>query len=255
MFSFPALPPGDAVRVSASTYLAFRQCPAQAEGRLRGRFSPESRASFTGALAHRLFARHLRSGPIADVAQAVREEIGQGLNPKLAAIGIHRPSELTEIVRQVAALYDRFRLFPSEGFESAECELTAEPAPGVTLVGKVDAVFREGSPGPVLRDWKTGALGEPLEQLFFYALVWALAEGVMAQAVEAVSLQTGERLRSEPSPADLELVVDRIAGMVSVLRTAWSEGRPPDRRAGPWCAHCPLLEECPEGQMAAAVNR
>lgn len=222
---------------------------------MRGMYPAESRASFTGALAHRLFARHLRTGPISDLAQAVREEIGSGLNHKLAAIGIHRPSDLTEIIRQAGALYDRFRLFPAEGFESAEFELEAEPARGVKLVGKVDAVFRDEFPGPILRDWKTGGLGEPLEQLLFYALVWLLQNGEMAAAVEAVSLQTGERMRRVPAREDLVDVIDHLAELVCALRASWSETATLERRAGPWCGYCPLLGECPEGRTAQAINR
>jgi hypothetical protein len=256
---FPPVPAGASIKVSATTYLSFRQCPAQAEARLRGVYPAESKASFIGALAHRLFARHLNSGPIEDVNQAVREEIGAGLNTKMAAIGIHRPSELTEMIRQAGALYDRFRHFPAEGFDAAEITLEVEPSEGVTLIGKIDAVFREHEPGPVLRDWKTGGLGEPIEQLLFYALVWALQKREMVAAVEAVSLQTGERLRQTPSVADLAMVARHIAALVTAFRTSWNPGAatgvPTERRGGPWCRYCPLLEDCPEGRAAEAVNR
>jgi len=260
VISFPPVPAGDAIKISATTYLSFRQCPAQAEARLHGIYSAESKASFTGALAHRLFARHLNTGPIEDVNQAIREEIGAGLNTKMAAIGIHRPSELTEMIRHATALYDRFRLFPAEGFEAAEITLEVEPSEGVKLIGKIDAVFREEQPGPVLRDWKTGSLGEPIEQLMFYALVWALEKREMVAAVEAVSLQTGERMRQTPSVGELTMVARHIADLVTAVRTSWSSGDGAaevrtERRGGPWCRYCPLLEDCPEGRAADAVNR
>jgi PD-(D/E)XK nuclease superfamily len=258
VISFPPVPAGDAIKVSATTYLSFRQCPAQAEARLQGVFSAESKASFTGALAHRLFARHLNTGPIEDVNQAIREEIGAALNGKMAAIGIHRPSELTEMIRQASALYARFRSFPSEGFEAAEISLEAAASDGVTLIGKIDAVFRDGQPGPILRDWKTGGLGEPLEQLFFYALVWVLERDEMVAAVEAVSLETGERMRRTPSIGDLTTIAAHIADLVTQIRMGWSSNAgsqvPSERRAGPWCRYCPILEDCPEGQSAEAIN-
>lgn len=242
--------------MSATTYLSFRQCPAQAEARLQGVYSSESKASFTGALAHRLFARHLNTGPIDDVGQAAREEIGAALNGKMAAIGLHRPSELTEMIRQASALYDRFRHFPTDGFEAAEISLEAEPSEGVKLVGKIDAVFREERPGPILRDWKTGSLGEPMEQLLFYALVWVMERGEMADSVEAVSLQTGERMRRTPSIAELTAVAGHIADLVTEVRTTWtSVGATPERRGGPWCRYCPLLDACPEGRSAEAINK
>jgi len=245
--------------VSATTYLSFRQCPAQAEARLQGVYQAESKASFTGALAHRLFARHLNGGPIGDVGQAIREEIGAALNGKMAAIGIHRPSELNEMILAAGALYDRFRHFPADGFEAAEISMEAEPCEGVKLVGKIDAVFREDLPGPILRDWKTGGLGEPIEQLLFYALVWALEKGEMVAAVEAVSLQTGERVRKTPSEVELAGVASNLAELVTQVRTAWSSASgihsaSAIRRGGPWCKYCPLLDTCPEGRSAEAIN-
>ena len=256
---FPIVPAGDPIKVSATTYLAFRQCPAQAEARLRGVYSAESKASFTGALAHRLFARHLTRGLIEDVEQAIREEIGVALNGKMAALGVHRPSELREMIRAAGALYERFRHFPADGFEAAEISLEAEPAEGLKLIGKIDAVFREDLPGPILRDWKTGSLGEPIDQLLFYALVWALEKGEMVAAVEAVSLETGERMRRTPTMRELTIVARRVADLVTAVRTSWesagSHPMPAKRRGGPWCGYCPLLETCPEGQSADAINR
>jgi hypothetical protein len=240
------------VQVSATSYVSYRQCPAQAEARFRGIYGPESRASFTGALAHRIFARHLRHGPIADVGQAAREEIGSGLNPKLAPAGIGRPSDLADVIKQVGALYERFRRFPVEGFESAEVELEAEPVAGVFLVGKIDAVFRPGR-GPILRDWKTGSLGEPLDQLMFYALVWALQRQEIPETVEAVSLQTGERMSSAPTERDLEEVAGNVVAMVAAVRAARQSEQELERRGGPWCRWCPLLPDCREGAAAASL--
>lgn len=253
MIAFPPVVPGEPVKISASTYLAYRQCPAQAEARFQRVYSPESKASFTGALAHRLFARHLERGPIEDFTQAVREEIGAGLNQKMIALGLRRPSDLEEVVRQVGALYDRFRRFPTEGFEAAEVELEVEPTDGVTLHGKIDAVYREGLVGPVLRDWKTGGLGEPLDQLLFYALVWALRRHEMAGLVEAVSVQTGERMSQVPTSVELVDVAQKVADLVTAMRQAWSIGSEVERRGGPWCRYCPLLVDCSEGQSASAI--
>jgi hypothetical protein len=221
-----------------------------------------------------LFARHLRNGPLEDVGQAIREEIGTALNGKMSALGIHRPSELRETIKQATDLYERFRLFPAEGFEDAEVAVAFEPSQGVRLIGKVDAVFREEG-GPILRDWKTGGLGEPFEQLMFYALVWALERGEMANGVEAVSLQTGERTRQAPTIAQLTVVAAQIAELVTLMRSAWAADRSEnsvgnavgvtvgdsviylstERRGGPWCHYCPVLESCPEGQVANALNK
>lgn len=254
MIPFPSVPPGEPIRISATTYIAFRQCPAQAEARFQGIYPPESKQSFLGVVAHRVFARHLTRGPIDDLPQAIREEIGAGLNPKLAALGIHRASELEELIRTMGALYERFCRFPQDGFEAAEVSLEAEPAEGVVLIGKIDAVFNDGTPTPLLRDWKTGSLGEPMDQLMFYALVWTLAKGEVPAGIEAVSLQTGERMRSQPTVASLTEVANRVAELVTSVRQRWASGEPAELRGGPWCRYCPLLADCPEGSVAFAVN-
>jgi hypothetical protein len=251
---FPEVPPGQALRISATMYVTFRQCPEQARSRFQGQYPAESRPSFVGALAHRLFARHLSAGPIENLGQAVREEIGLGLNARLGAAGIHRPSQLEEAIGTVQLLYDRFRRFPGDGFEEAEVAIEAEPRPGVLLVGKVDAVFSEEN-GALLRDWKTGPLGDPIHQLLFYALVWALQRRELPGALEAVSVRTGERLRHLPTISDLAGVAGDLGALVTTARTEWAVGGESERRGGPWCRYCPLLEGCREGAAAVAVNQ
>ena len=174
----PPVKPGDPVRISASTFVDYLRCPASADARLHRVFGPDTRASFSGGLAHRVFARHLGQGSIDPDGfhQACREEIGSSsLNMKMAGLGLGKPSMLAPLIDEVQALYQRFRSVPVEGFVGAEVELAAEPADGVSLVGKVDAVFGDDR-GSRLVDWKTGELGEPLVQLQFYGLLWALQE-------------------------------------------------------------------------------
>ena len=78
MIRFPETAPGDPLPVSATLFVTYRACPQQALGRLRGAYPEDSVASFKGSLAHRIFARHLVSGPIpdGDLPQVCREEIG-----------------------------------------------------------------------------------------------------------------------------------------------------------------------------------
>lgn len=253
MLTFPAVPPGEDVRVSATAFVAFKRCPAQSEARYRGIFAPETRRSFTGALVHRLIARHLNKGPIGDVDQACKEEIGAGMNPKLVAAGLQRPSQLNEVIAEAGALYQRFTKFPLDGFDSAEVAVLAEPSPGVSLFGKIDAVFRSAG-GVLLRDWKSGGLGEPEDQLVFYAVVWTMERGEAPEALEAVSIGTGERFRIVPTEADMQSVLEVVGEMVTAFRTAWaSEGAKIERVGGPWCRFCPLLEECVEGRSAMEI--
>jgi hypothetical protein len=251
MIRFPPVTSGADLKISATTFTTFSQCPAAAEARLQGVYGPSSRASFSGGLAHALFARHLNSGPIEDVGQAAREAIGSGLNPQLADVRL-KPSELNEVIREVGALYERFRRLQLDDFEDAEVDVEASPAEGVQLVGRIDAVFRQPGQPPLLRDWKSGNLGEPEIQLGFYGLVWALARDEVPAEMEAVSVATGERRRTVPTEADLEKVAGRVATMVSAVRQAWATAASLDRVGGPWCRYCPLLSDCREG--AAAVK-
>ena len=251
-FRFPPVSAGDQVVLSASTYVAFERCPEQAAGRMRGMYGPESRPAFVGGLAHRIFARHLTSGEIADadIASVCRQEIGGSMNPKLAALGL-KPSQLSAVIEEVAGLYDRFKTLRTEGFEGAEVALESEPAEGVVLRGSVDAVFADAG-GVRLVDWKTGALGDPDSQLAFYTLLWAIEKDEIPALIEAVSVKTGERSETVPSRTLVDDTAGRVALAVDALRSSWESGGSLDRVAGPWCRWCPLLDECSEG--AAAVD-
>jgi hypothetical protein len=256
VIEFRPVPPGEPLRISASTFVTFARCHDAAAAALRGIYGPDSRASFAGGLAHRVFARHLRGGPIdpASFQQVCREEIGaSSLNHKLNGIGLGKVSTLRPLISEVQGLYERFRRFPTEGFAGAEVELEVEPLPGITLLGKVDAVFEEGS-GSRLVDWKTGDLGDPLDQLLFYALLWGLSRHELPSRLEAVSLRTGERFAAVPSRAELVDLADRVVRMATELRLAFASGAALARTGGPWCRYCPLLVDCPEGSVAVLVN-
>jgi RecB family exonuclease len=246
---------GDAVRISATTYVTFKRCPGQAGARLQGIYGPDSRSAFLGSLAHRIFSRHLTSGgiPSEEFVQACREEIGGStLNNKLGGLEL-RPSALASAIEEVRGLYERFTRFPNEGFEGSELSLEITASEGVDLVGTVDAVYREDLGGHRLVDWKTGELGDPEDQLLFYALLWLMQRGELPAYVEAVSVRTGERYRAVPSSADVARVAGELGDMVGVLRSAWASGDDLPRRGGPWCRYCPLLEDCEEGKAAGAL--
>lgn len=252
--SFPAVVPGDPIRISASTYLAWKRCPDSANVRLQGRYSPDSRPAFLGNLAHRIFSRHLSAGPIPseEFVQACREEIGSSaLNHKLSALEL-RPSVLAGVIEEVRGLYERFVNLSAEGFEGAEVDLSHAARDDVELVGTVDAVYEDPG-GHRLVDWKTGELGQPEEQLLFYALLWALQHDELPGFVEAVSVRTGERYRTVPTTQDVTRVAEEVALLVSQVREAWENGVPLERHGGPWCVYCPILEECAEGKSAEAL--
>lgn len=247
---------GEDVRISATSYLAYRQCPAHADARFQGNYSAPTRSSFVGSLAHQVFRRHLVSGPIADgdFDQACREEIGGShrLNNNMKDLNI-KPSALGGVFEEVRALYQRFVRFPQDGFEGAEISFQLEPATGVELVGQVDALYREELGGHRIVDWKTGELGEARVQMGFYALLWLLDRDELPAVVEAVSVKTGERYSSVPSLADVAKVATDVTGMIDDLRAHWAGGAEFERRAGPWCRYCPILTGCREGEATVRI--
>lgn len=255
MIRFPEVPPGEDVLISATTYTASLDCPDQARGRLLGEYGPESRASFRGLLAHRMFARHLTEGPVPSerFTQSCREEIGKSLNPSLASLGL-TPSRLSAVVREVGDLYDRFKRFPTDGFRGAEIQLQVEPQPGVRLRGVVDAVFQDGG-GVRIVDWKTGRLGSAEPQLDFYALMWTLDRGEPPRHVEAASVASGERYEAAPTLESLQETAAKVAAFAGSVREALRSATELPRVGGPWCRYCPMLEGCSEGAAAVAVLR
>lgn len=251
----PSLP-GEDVRISATSYLAYKQCPARADARFQGHYGTPSRSSFVGSLAHQVFRRHLVSGPIDDAGfeQVCREEIGGSprLNNSMSQVGL-KPSELRGAFEEVRALYQRFIRFPQEGFEGAEVVFEIAAADGVALVGQIDAVYREDLGGHRLVDWKTGELGEAREQMGFYALLWVLDRKALPASIEAISVKTGESFTSTPATADVARVAVEVSGMVDDLRRHWSSGDDFERRGGPWCQYCPVLEGCSEGEATVRI--
>jgi RecB family exonuclease len=259
MITFPEISDGEHLAVSATLYVTYRSCPQQALGRLQGEYPADSVASFKGSLAHRIFARHLTSGPIQqqDIAQACRQEIGapEGhLNMKLAPLELNRPSNLAPVLAEVGDLYERFKRFPTDGFQAAEVSLEVDVGGDAILRGRVDAIFDDPLGDTVIIDWKTGSWLEDSEpQLEFYALIWALEHGELPSRAEAVSVQTGERAGIEPTPERAEATAAEIASMIEMLRAAFLSGDDVERRAGPHCRWCPLLGGCSEGTAAVEI--
>lgn len=254
MIDFPAVPRGEPLVVSATLFVTYAKCPDQALGRLRGIYPPESRASFKGGLAHRVFSRHLTDGAIAagDFENACRQEIGTGMNPKLGALGL-KPSQLGSVIKEVGDLYERFKAMSSEGFRSSEVFVEVEPAADLKLRGSIDAVFDDAD-GVRLIDWKTGGLYEVEQQLGFYAMLWAMERGELPRRVEAVSIGSGERVFAVPDLDAISSTAAAVAAMVSEVRRVFAAGGEQlDRIGGPWCRFCAQLDSCSEGAAAVRI--
>jgi PD-(D/E)XK nuclease superfamily len=253
--AIPSVISGDEIKVSASTYVTWKRCPESANARFQGMYGPDSRPAFLGSLAHRIFARHLSSGPIAseEFVQACKEEIGSSnLNQKLGGLEI-KPSTLAGVIEEVRSLYQRFVNLPGEGFESSEYTVDHETDGGIRLVGTIDAVFSEELGGHRLVDWKTGEVGDAVDQMMFYAFLWAIERDEVPATVEAVSVRTGERFVATPGSDDVTRVANEVAELVNGMRRAWGEGVALERRGGPWCRYCPVLEGCAEGNATTAL--
>ena len=255
MIEVPPPTPGDPVRISATLLATYERCAGEAEGRLRGIYGGDTVASFTGALLHRVIRRHLEDGPIEpeSIPHVCRVEIGQGrLSTKMNAVGLSSTTRLEPVFRSIAEKYERFQRYPQDGFRSAEQLIEVEPVEGVTLVGKIDAVF-DGEDGLRLVDWKSGGLGSPRSQLGFYALLWTLHGGAMPAEIEVVSLGTGERHAEPVTAAWMESVAAKVSDLATVIRRFRVTGDPLPLSAGPWCGYCPLSDQCSEGQAALAL--
>lgn len=246
------VPDGEAFPVSATLFVTYRRCPQQALARLQGVYPAPSRATFRGALAHRVIARHIEDGPIDEdeFDLVCRRETGAGLNHQLASIGL-KPSEFSTVVTEVGELYVRFRSMPLDGIAGHEVSFEDEVADGIVLRGRIDAVFDTGD-GVRIVDWKTGAdLGDEVTaQLGFYALAWEKRTGAPPATTEAMSLATGERVSTPVLRDDLERTEHQIAAMVTELRSAMARGGELARTGGPHCRWCPLLDDCGEGRSA-----
>lgn len=255
LVSEPAVIPGDAIRVSATTYVAWKKCPDSANARLQGFYGPDSRPSFVGSLAHLVFSRHLKQGPISpeDFDQVCKQEIGgSNLNHKMGGLEL-KPSSLQGVIEEVRALYERFVRFPGEGFESSEIGIDHIWPGDVEVVGKIDAVFREDLGGHKLVDWKTGEIGDAEDQLLFYALLWAIDRDEIPALVEAISVKTGERYHTVPSTQDVNRVAAEVGDLVNAMRRSWESQTALERHGGPWCRYCPILEDCSEGKATTAL--
>lgn len=254
MLEFPPTRPGEPIKISASAFVAYSQCPAMAGARFQGVFGPDSVAAFRGGLAHAVFAHHLGQGPITDDAfdSTCKQLIGSSnLNHKVAALRL-RPSEVSAAIEEARTLYERFKKIPDSGFAGAEELIEIELPEAVTLVGRIDAIF-DADGGVRLVDWKTGDLGDPGDQLRFYALLWALTRHQLPSAVEAYSVRTGEPFRSTPSSAEVSATARAVADLIDAVRTSWGNGPALPLRGGPWCRYCPLLPECDEGRASVAI--
>ena len=254
MSAFDQVTPGDPISVSATLYTSYVRCPQQALGRTQGIYGPPSRAAFRGSLAHKLFAKHLDVGEIEPdrFEQVCRETVGEQLGGQMASLHM-KPSEFKAVVKEVRSVYEQFTKLPTDGFIEAEAPFEFDGGSGITIRGRIDAVFSEPD-GVRIVDWKTGSfLGDAEPQLDFYAMVWQLVHDEIPVATEASSLSSGENVRRSPTSSSIDQTTHNVAAMVTALRGAMNTGADLDRLAGPYCSWCPLLETCSEGVSAMAL--
>jgi RecB family exonuclease len=240
--------------VSATLYTTYVRCPQQALGRIQGIYGPPSKEAFRGSLAHKVFAKHLEDGEIDTEAfeQVCREAAGEHLGGQMAELRM-KPSEFRALVAEVRSMYERFKALPTDGFSEAEAPFDLDGGGGITIRGRIDAVFSDVD-GARIVDWKTGSyLGDADPQLDFYAMAWRLEHDEIPAATEASSLATGENVHRVPTAASVDRTEHDVADMITALRDAVQSGSDLERLAGPYCRWCPVLEDCAEGVSALAL--
>ncbi len=245
---------GDSFNVSATLYTAYLECPQKALGRLQGFYGKPSAASLKGQLAHKIFATHLDQGEIAaeDFNHVCRVAAGTHLGGMMGELGMSI-SEFDAITLEVQALYDRFKALPFDGFRAAEMGFDLDAGSGITVRGSMDAVF-DSDDGARIVDWKTGTyLSDKESQLEFYAMVWKLLNDEIPSAAEAMSVATGENVHLEPTEESVLATQADVGAMIEALRRAMAAGTDLERRAGPHCSWCPLLDDCAEGLTATRI--
>ncbi len=248
------IPQGEEFPISATLFVTYLKCPQQALARLQGVYPAPSTDLFRGLLAHRIFARHLESGPIdaAEFALVCRQEAGSHFGGAMAALSM-KPSEFRSIAEDVEELYERFKRVPIDGFRGAEVDIGSEPTKGIALKGRVDAVF-EDVEGVRIVDWKTGSyLEDAGSQLDFYAMAWEALHASLPKRMEALSLRTGENRVRIPTEELLADTQADVAEMITRIRSAMLDDAELPRTAGPHCRWCPLLDSCAEGTSALEI--
>jgi len=131
-----------------------------------------------------------------------------------------------------------------------ELHVEYELPDGPLLRGFVDRVDIAPGAGVRIVDYKTGRAPRPayeqkaMFQLRFYALVVWRMTGTLPRLLQLTYLGSGEVLRFQPDPEDLEAFEGKLralwASMVAVMQ---SEGWTP--RPGPLCRWCSFAPVCP----------
>lgn len=245
---------GEPLNISATLFTVYAKCPQQALGRVQGIYGPPSVAAFKGNLAHKVFASHLEDGEIPESGfeQRCKEMVGRHFGEQMASLHM-TSSGFSDLVAQVAALYERFKMLSTDGFSVAETPFNFDIGNGLTLRGRIDAVY-DDEDGKRIVDWKTGAfLGDAEPQLAFYAMAWTMLHDELPSATQASSLATGENLHISPTQESIAATIRSVGDMIDRLREAIQAGSELARVAGPYCQWCPLLDTCEEGSSALAI--
>jgi len=244
---------GPPISISASSFVKYRQCPQKGLAHHRGIYGDQSRAGWIGQLVHRLIARDLRDGGLENIEQAAREEIGSTHLNYDQNMSVGKPSDIRRAIAEALESFNDFRQLPRPSLDHVEVSITVDAGSEVTLKGIIDGV--ESVPeGIRLIDWKSGPVRPEAEiQLRFYALLWLLGKGQMPVVAEAVSIRTGERAGYEVGIESLQDLVGDIDELVTSVRHALADGSDLVLQSGPWCRHCPILDDCDEGQTAVSI--
>lgn len=218
-----------------------------------------SPATATGQVSHRAIQLLVNWRGVPTPVELVDEAIarlsdGDGsLGQWLAGLPAGEESDLRgSAVERVTRFIEGFPPLDARWHPMAEARVQWPLDGPVVLAGKVDLVI--GRPDrdvstKVIIDLKTGRKApRHRDDLRFYALVETLRTGVPPRKLASYYLDVGVADAEDVSEGVLRAALRRTLDAIDVEVDLVTGAREPERRAGPTCRWCPLLDGCDVGR-------
>ncbi len=256
--------------------------PAGLLGITKGRMFSTRRcpASVCGELASRTLGHDLAVGTIVDTAAALLATsatvpgraswldallvVLRETEPELAAAIADLPIDVRDELRTV--VHERCDALRMVLGDLTGVDVTAQErarvvfdGPGVSLSGRSDLVVGAASSPRTIVEVKSGSVRPShMDELGFYALLFALRDGVAPAAVATVTLDP-PTISAHAVTWDLlegvaVRIVDTAATLVEVDRTVAGGGWP-ETRPGQACSWCGAAPRCPDAPDIAIAER
>lgn len=218
-----------------------------------------STATATGQVAHRAIQLLVTWRGLPTPLELVDEAIARladgdsGLGQWLAGLSAGEESDLRgSATERVTRFVEGFPPLDPRWHPMAEARVQWPLDGPVILAGKVDLVI--GRPDrdvstKVIIDLKTGRKAtRHRDDLRFYALVETLRTGVPPRKLASYYLDVGVADAEDVTEGVLRAALRRTLDAIDVEIDLQTGAREPERRAGPTCRWCSLLDTCDTGQ-------